>query len=447
MGLDLSLISASLIGIALLLVLILYFRIHAFISLLIASIAVGLIAGMPIGELFNSIQQGMGSTLGFVALVVGLGAIFGAILEHSGGALAMANYMIKKLGVSKAPWAMSITGFIIAIPVFFDVAFIILVPVIYALQKATKKSLLLFAIPLLSGLVITHAFIPPTPGPVAVADIIGVDLGWVILMGIIVGLPVAILTGPIFGKWISRRIHLTSPNLDEASSEEFKLPIGVLFAIIAIPIVLIILGTLLKSELGFLVSLPEFVQQMIELCGHPVSALIISNLVAWYVLGIRNNFSKEQLLDISNKSIAPAGLIILLTGAGGVFKQILIDTGTGEMLANYFAHAGLSTLVFAYIAAVLIRILQGSATVAMITAAGLTAPLIQLVDSDLNKALLVIAIASGASIMSHVNDSGFWLVSKYLGMDEKQTFKSWTLMTTIISISGFSLVMLLSVFV
>ena len=444
---DLSLISASLIGIVLLLVLILYFRIHAFISLLIASIAVGLIVGMPIGELFNSIQQGMGSTLGFVALVVGLGAIFGAILEHSGGALAMANYMIKKLGVSKAPWAMSITGFIIAIPVFFDVAFIILVPVIYALQKATKKSLLLFAIPLLSGLVITHAFIPPTPGPVAVADIIGVELGWVILMGIIVGLPVAILTGPIFGKWISKRIHLTSPNLDEAASEEFKLPIGILFGIIAIPIVLIILGTLLKSEIGFLVSLPEFVQQMIELCGHPVSALIISNLVAWYVLGIRNNFSKEQLLDISNKSIAPAGLIILLTGAGGVFKQILIDTGTGEMLANYFAHAGLSTLVFAYIAAVLIRILQGSATVAMITAAGLTAPLIQLVDSDLNKALLVIAIASGASIMSHVNDSGFWLVSKYLGMDEKQTFKSWTLMTTIISISGFSLVMLLSIFV
>lgn len=447
MGLDLSLISASLIGIVLLLVLILYFRIHAFISLLIASIAVGLIAGMPIGELFNSIQQGMGSTLGFVALVVGLGAIFGAILEHSGGALAMANYMIKKLGVSKAPWAMSITGFIIAIPVFFDVAFIILVPVIYALQKATKKSLLLFAIPLLSGLVITHAFIPPTPGPVAVADIIGVELGWVILLGIIVGLPVAILTGPIFGKWISRRIHLSSPHLDEASSEEFELPIGVLFGIIAIPIMLIILGTLLKSELGFLVSLPKFVQQMIELCGHPVSALIISNLVAWYVLGIRNNFSKEQLLDISNKSIAPAGLIILLTGAGGVFKQILIDTGTGEMLANYFAHAGLSTLVFAYVAAVLIRILQGSATVAMITAAGLTAPLIQLVDSDLNKALLVIAIASGASIMSHVNDSGFWLVSKYLGMDEKQTFKSWTLMTTIISISGFSLVMLLSIFV
>ncbi len=180
--------------------------------------------------------------------------------------------------------------------------------------------------------------------------------------------------------------------------------------------------------------------------GHPFSALIIANLIAWYVLGIRRKFDKETLLNITTKSMAPAGIIILLTGAGGVFKQMLVNTGTGEMLANYFANEGVSVLLFAFLAAAIVRILQGSATVAMITAAGITAPLLLAGTSEIDKALLVIAIASGASIMSHVNDSGFWLVSKYLGMSEKQTFKSWTVMTTILALTGFVSVYILSLF-
>ncbi len=444
---DYNLILAVFSGILILLVLILKFRIQAFISLLIASIVVGVVAGMNPVDIINTMQQGMGDTLGFVAMVVGLGAMFGAILEQSGGAEALANYMLKKFGEKNASWALMITGFFVAIPVFFDVAFIILVPIIYSLQRKTKKSLLLYGMPLLAGLAITHAFIPPTPGPVAVADILKADLGWVILFGFIVGIPTAIISGPLFAKYISKRIHIEAPKLDDPIASAANYPaVGLILSIIGIPIFLIVCNTLLNSPLldGF--AIPSQLKEWLKMIGHPFSALIIANLIAWYVLGIRRKFDKETLLNITTKSMAPAGIIILLTGAGGVFKQMLVNTGTGEMLANYFANEGVSVLLFAFIAAVIVRILQGSATVAMITAAGITAPLLLAGTSEIDKALLVIAIASGASIMSHVNDSGFWLVSKYLGMSEKQTFKSWTVMTTILALTGFVSVYILSLF-
>jgi Gnt-I system low-affinity gluconate transporter len=444
---DYNLILAVFSGILILLVLILKFRIQAFISLLIASIVVGVVAGMNPVDIINTMQQGMGDTLGFVAMVVGLGAMFGAILEHSGGAEALANYMLKKFGEKNASWALMITGFFVAIPVFFDVAFIILVPIIYSLQRKTKKSLLLYGMPLLAGLAITHAFIPPTPGPVAVADILKADLGWVILFGFIVGIPTAIISGPLFAKYISKRIHIEAPKLDDPVATAANYPaVGLILSIIGIPIFLIVCNTLLNSPLldGF--SIPSRLKEWLKMIGHPFSALIIANLIAWYVLGIRRKFDKETLLNITTKSMAPAGIIILLTGAGGVFKQMLVNTGTGEMLANYFANEGVSILLFAFLAAAIVRILQGSATVAMITAAGITAPLLLAGTSEIDKALLVIAIASGASIMSHVNDSGFWLVSKYLGLSEKQTFKSWTVMTTILALTGFVSVYILSLF-
>mgnify|MGYP003639432804 FL=1 len=444
---DYNLILAVFSGILILLVLILKFRVQAFISLLIASIVVGVVAGMNPIDIINTMQQGMGDTLGFVAMVVGLGAMFGAILEQSGGAEALANYMLKKFGEKNASWALMITGFFVAIPVFFDVAFIILVPIIYSLQRKTKKSLLLYGMPLLAGLAITHAFIPPTPGPVAVADILKADLGWVILFGFIVGIPTAIISGPLFAKYISKRIHIEAPKLDDPIASAANYPaVGLILAIIGIPIFLIVCNTLLNSPLldGF--AIPSGLKEWLKMIGHPFSALIIANLIAWYVLGIRRKFDKETLLNITTKSMAPAGIIILLTGAGGVFKQMLVNTGTGEMLANYFANEGVSVLLFAFLAAVIVRILQGSATVAMITAAGITAPLLLAGTSEIDKALLVIAIASGASIMSHVNDSGFWLVSKYLGMSEKQTFKSWTVMTTILALTGFASVYILSLF-
>jgi gluconate transporter len=443
--LDYQLIFAVFLGIAVLLFLILKVRLQAFIALLICSIVVGLVAGMAPLMIITTMQDGMGSTLGFVAMVVGLGAMFGAILESSGGAEALAQQLLKIFGEKKASWALMLTGFIVAIPVFFDVAFIILVPLVYALQRKTKKSLLLYAIPLLAGLAITHAFIPPTPGPVAVADILKADLGWVILIGFLAGVPTAIICGPLFAKFIAKRIQVEAPKIATEQVKTDKLPsIYLIIGIIALPIILILSNTLINSPMMADTGIPGPVRSSLQLLGHPFAALIIANLVAWYFLGVRSGFSKDKMLQITTRSMEPAGIIILLTGAGGVFKQMLVNTGTGEMLASYFAEAGVSILLFAFIAAAIVRILQGSATVAMITAAGITAPLLAANIAEIDKALLVIAIASGASILSHVNDSGFWLVGKYLNLSEKQTLYSWTVMTTLLALVGFATVSLLS---
>jgi len=440
-----QLILAVIIGIALLLFLILKLKINAFIALLIGSITVGLVAGLNAKEIIDTIQDGMGGTLGFVATVVGLGAMFGAILEFSGGAKTIANFMISKFGLKNAPTAMVISGFLIAIPVFFDVAFIILVPMIYALQRKTGKSLLLYAIPLLAGLAITHAFIPPTPGPIAVAEIIGAELGWVILIGFIVGIPTALVSGLVFGKYISKRIHVDAPE-EVANDAPQNIPhIGITLWIISVPIVLILLNTFLSS--GLIPVVNPTVKNGIALVGHPFTALIIANILAWYFFGIKRGIGKEELFRITSKSLQPAGTIILLTGAGGVFKQVLTNTGAGELLATSLSNAGFPVLAFAFTSAAIVRVIQGSSTVAMITAAGLVAPLITTTSlSNAALACLVIAIASGASIFSHVNDSGFWLVGQYLRITEKQTFKSWTMMTTILALTGFMTVAIINFF-
>ncbi|MCB4798083.1 GntP family permease [Neotamlana laminarinivorans] len=442
---DYNLILAVFAGIAILLFLILRLKIQAFIALLVASIVVGIVAGMNPTDITKTMQEGMASTLGFVAMVVGLGAIFGSILEYSGGAEALANFLLKKFGEKNASWALVITGFFIAIPVFFDVAFIILVPLIYSLQRKTKKSILLYAIPLLAGLAITHAYIPPTPGPVAVADILKADLGWVILFGFVTGIPTAIISGPIFAKYISKKIYVAAPEVSLIKNENEKYPaVGLILAIIGIPIVLIVGNTVLNSPLFSNNAISSNLKLWLKMLGHPFTALILANLIAWYLLGIKRGAKKEVLLKLSTKSMEAAGIIILLTGAGGVFKQMLVNTGTGEMLAVYFANKGISVLFFAFLAAVVVRVLQGSATVAMITAAGIVSPLLAATVSEIDKALLVLAIASGASIFSHVNDSGFWLVSKYLGLNEMQTFKSWTMMITIMALVGFVTIFIFS---
>lgn len=435
---DYQLLLAVLGGIIVLLTLILKLRIPAFIALLIASISAGLFAGMDPATIIDTVKKGMGGTLGFVATVVGLGAMFGAILEHTGGAQRIAGFLLDKFGIKNSPLAMVLAGFLIAIPVFFDVAFIILVPMVYALQRKTGKSLLLYAIPLLAGLAITHSFIPPTPGPIAVADLIDASLGWVILIGFIVGIPTALVSGILFGKYIAKQIHIVAPDagLETNQAIDKNQSIGLIFAIIGLPIVLILMGTFVKS--GLIKLEQQFLVETIQLLGHPFTALILANIAAWYLMGRRQGLSKENLFDITSKSMAPAGTIILLTGAGGVFKQVLVDTGAGSMIATSLTEIGFPLIVFGFLAAALVRIIQGSATVAMITGAGLVAPLLEgQAIADPKLACLVIAIASGASILSHVNDSGFWLVSQYLGLSEKQTFRSWTMMTTILAFTGF----------
>lgn len=436
-------------AVALLLFMVLKFKISAFISLLITAIYVGIVAGMPLDGIIRSIQDGMAGTLGFVATVVGLGAIFGQMLESSGGAESLAHYLVKKFGKDRASWAMVITGFVVAIPVFLDVGFIILVPIIYALARDTKRSLLYYAIPLLAGLAVTHSFIPPTPGPVAVADIINAQLGWVILFGIILGFPTAVIAGPVWGKYISKKIHLEPPfDFDKEPKEvdpKNMPPFRMIAIIISIPLLLILVNTFT----GLAVS-KEFISKsvttdILEFLGHPFSALIIATLIAIYFLCIKRGMDKQKILELSTKALGPAGIIILITGAGGVLKQILVDSGIGKIMAESMANSALPPILLAWLLAAIVRVTQGSATVAMITAAGIIAPVLSEFGlNDPQRALVVIAIASGATLLSHVNDSGFWLVGKYLGMNEKQTLQSWTVMETIIALCGLVFTLLAS---
>lgn len=426
------------IGIGLLLVQILYFKLPAFIALLISGIITGVLGGLSGPAVMKATEEGMASTLGFVATIVGLGAIFGGIMEKSGGAPAMAKGLIHAFGSKRIPSAMMMTGFILAIPIFFDVAFIILVPITYALQRSSGKSLLLFALPLLAGLATSHTFIPPTPGPVAVADIIGADLGWVIVIGLVGGIPAAIVAGLFYGKYIGTKLFIAAPPVtDEEVNQTKDLPsLSTLLVIMAVPMVLIFGGSIVKS--GMITFSNERFQNLLLLIGHPFSALIFANILVWYFLGIKRGHSATELLKVSTNSFKPTGLIILCTGAGGVFKQVLIETGAGNAIAEQLSESGLPLVVFAFLAAVIIRAAQGSATVAMITAAGLIAPVVTLGSfSPPQLATLVLAIASGASAVSHVNDSGFWMVNQYLGLTEKQTFQTWTILTTLLALTGF----------
>lgn len=439
-------------AVAVLLLMVLKFKISAFISLLITSIYVGIAAGMPLKEITLAIQNGMAGTLGFVATVVGLGAIFGQMLESSGGAESLARYLIKKFGTDKASWAMVITGFVVAIPVFLDVGFIILVPIIYALARDTKRSLLYYGIPLLAGLAVTHSFIPPTPGPVAVADIINAQLGWVILFGVILGFPTAVIAGPVWGKYISKKIYIEPPaeiNLPQSKDyDENHLPSFRSIAfIVAIPLLLILVNTFTGLAVSKEIVPRSVFTDVLEFIGHPFSALIIATLIAIYFLCIKRGMGKQKVLDLSTKALGPAGIIILITGAGGVLKQILVDSGIGKMMAESMAGSALPPILLAWILAAVVRVTQGSATVAMITAAGIIAPVLEeFALNDPQRALVVLSIASGATLLSHVNDSGFWLVGKYLGMNEKQTLQSWTVMETIIAFCGLALTLLASLF-
>jgi len=441
-------------GVTLLLLMVLKFKISAFISLLVTSILVGIMAGMPVNTIMDSIKEGMGGTLGFVAIVVGLGAIFGQVLESSGGAESLAHHLVKRFGKDRASWAMVITGFVVAIPVFLDVGLVILVPIIYALSRDTKRSLLYYGIPLLAGLAVTHSFIPPTPGPIAVAEILDAQLGWVILFGFILGFPVAVIAGPVFGRYISKKIDIQPPaewvkDSPDISTDSSKLPSFISVALlIAIPLVLILINTFTSVAVDKGVINGSLFTDIIIFIGHPFSALIIAAMLAIWLLGIRRGKSRQELLDLSTKALGPAGIIILITGAGGVLKQILVDSGIGEQMAQSISGSSLPPIFLAWLLAAIVRVTQGSATVAMITAAGLIAPVLEFIrPSAPELALIVLSIASGATLLSHVNDSGFWLVSKYFGMNEKQTLRSWTVMESIIAFSGLGLTLLASLFV
>ena len=433
------------LAVAFLLLLVMRLRMHAFVALLAASVFVAVAGGVPLRDVARTIQDGMGGTLGFIALVVGLGAMFGELLAVSGGADGLARALIRVCGEKRAPWALGLTGFLVSIPVFFDVGLIILLPLARGLSRRTGKSLLCYALPLGAGLAIGHSFVPPTPGPVAVAAMLKADLGWVILFGSICGLVALAGGGFWFCARAADRIGTMAGDAGGAwpageddkpeNHQTIRAPgVAVVVGLILLPLVLILLHTATTA------ALPErhFARDFFALAGHPFFALLLTVVLSFVFLGTRCGFSRQQVREIASRSLEPVGLILLVTGAGGVLGKTLVATGVGKALADGLATTHLPLMALAFLIAVLVRVSQGSATVAMVTAAGLVQPVVEAVPvSQPRLALLVVAIASGATVLSHVNDSGFWLVSRYLGLSERDTLRSWTVLETILGGVGF----------
>ncbi len=440
------LVIAALVGLALLLVLIIKFKIHAMISILIGAITIGLVAGMPFSEIVLAVNDGIGNTLKGIALLVGLGSMFGAILEASGGAQTLAVTMVRKFGDEKAAWALGLTGLVIAMPVFFDAGLIILIPLAFSLSKKTKRSTLFYVIPLLAGLAVGHAFIPPTPGPVLVATMLNVDLGWVILVGILCGTVAMIVAGPIWGSICGKKYMVPVPEhvANQEDFDESKLPkFGTIVLIILIPLVLIIL----KSLAGVVPAMAP-VASIFTFLGEPFVALLIATVVAMFVLGTKHGYSLEELEKIMTKSLEPTGLILLVTACGGVLRYVLQYSGLGDLIGNAVASINMPIVVVAFVVAALVRICVGSSTVAMTMAAGIIAAMPGIADlSPLYLACTVAAVAGGATVCSHFNDSGFWLVKSLVGIDEKTTLKTWTIMETLVGVTGFVAAFIISCFV
>jgi gluconate transporter len=451
------LISTLLLAIGLILFLILKLRVQAFVSLLLGSIFVGLASGtMSMTEIGSTIVDGMGSSLGFIATIIGVGAILGAMVEHCGGAQSLANGMLRITGEKRATWAMLITGFLISIPVFLDVAIVILAPVIYALARQSGKSVTVFGMPLVIGMMVTHSFVPPTPGPTWVAYTLGVPVGSVILYGLLVGIPTAVISTALFGNRFASMVQIDPPPLED--KEEGQPPsFGMVAAILLLPIVLIVAGSLVEQSIGSglpsglekkersakiaeLLGDAPFWQQLISFLGHPVIALLLVTCLSLWLLGTKRGASRETLMEVSTRSLGPAGIIILVTGAGGVFKGMLGASGVGDALADALRQYEISVLLLAFLFSAISRIAQGSATMAMVIAASLMVETLKDMDlSDAKLSLVVVAIACGAAGFSHVNDSGFWMVSRYFRMTEKETLKTWTTVSSLLAFVGIGL--------
>lgn len=439
------LIIAALIGLALLLVLIIKFKIHAMISILIGALVIGLVAGMPFSDIVTAVNDGIGNTLKGIALLVGLGSMFGAILEVSGGAQTLAVTMVKRFGDEKAAWALGITGLVIAMPVFFDAGLIILIPLAFSLAKRTKRSSLFYAIPLLAGLAVGHAFIPPTPGPVLVATMLNVELGWVIMVGVLCGIVAMVVAGPVWGSICGNKYMVPVPEhvANQADFDESKLPkFWTIVGIILIPLVLIILD----SVAGVVPALSGLAP-IFGFLGEPFVALLIATIAAMLILGLKHGYKMDELEKIMTKSLEPTGLILLVTACGGVLRYMLQYSGLGDLIGNAVSSANLPIVVVAFIVAALVRICVGSATVAMTMAAGIIAAMPGIADlSPLYLACTTAAVAGGATVCSHFNDSGFWLVKSLVGMDEKTTLKTWTIMETLVGGTGFVVALVVSFF-
>lgn len=426
------------IGITILIILILKTKIHAFPALIIAAATTGLIGGMPSNKVLESISKGFGGTLGNIGIIIGFGVMMGELFEVSGAAEKMAKTFIKKLGKGKEEIALAITGFLVSIPIFCDSGFVILSPLAKAISKRTKKSAISLGVALAVGLVITHSLIPPTPGPVGVAGLFNINVGSLILWGIIFSIPMT-AAGVIYAKWIGKQIYQI-PSEDgedwvrttaqsvvydtDEKHENKKLPSTFMaFAPIIIPIVLILLSTIATA-----IKFAGPIAMVINFLGAPVIAVGIGLLVAIY--GLMGTYSKEETINKMEQGIKSAGIIILVTGGGGALGMVLRDSGAGNYIAKLIAGTPLPPILLPFIIASLVRLVQGSGTVAMITAASITAPM--LVHLNVNPVFAALAACIGSLVFSYFNDSYFWVVNRMLGIkDAKEQIRVWSVTTTI----------------
>jgi GntP family gluconate:H+ symporter len=456
-------------SIALLLFLIVKVKLEPFIALITASLALALVAGLPVSTIVGTalvsknslLETGFGSILGHSAAIIGLGTIFGALLERSGGADVLAARLQAAFGERGAPLAMGLTGLIFGIPVFFDVGIFVLAPLVYVAARRGGRSLVVYALPMLAGLSMTHAFLPPHPGPVAVTGLLGVSLGWMLIMGLICGLPAFLVAGVAWGNWIGKRVVIAVPDMDGhggtepseeaeeaeeaaadtgAVADRLAPPLSLIIGLIAVPLVLILGATFGTVYLKKSSALP-----VLTFFGTPAVALTIAVLLAFWLLGTRRGFSRADLAELSSNSLRPVAMILLVIGAGSFFGAVITATGVGKALSQSLTSAGLPLILLAYVISCGMRLAQGSATVAIVTTGGIVAPLVAKGHfSQPHIALIAVAISAGSIIASHVNDGGFWIVSRYFNMTVKDTLKTWTVLETILSVVGFAAASLLS---
>jgi len=431
------------VGVALVVILITWLRMPAFIALVVGSVCVGLAARMPLPDISRAFQQGVGDTLGFTAIVIGLGTVIGKLLAESGGAVVVARALVDSLGERRLDWAVMLAAFIIGLPVFFQVGLVLLAPVLFTLTRQAGAPLLLLGIPVLAGLSVAHGLVPPHPGPLAAIERLGADPGRTLFYALIVGLPVAIVSGPVFGRFISRRVHVDAG----AVASQFTAPstakrppsLAITLITILLPVVLMLLAALAQATMADGVP-----RRWIGFAGSPLVAMLLATLLSMYTFGRACGFDRARLLTFAEESLPPVAGVLLVVGSGGGFGRVLVAAGADTAITHVIGGLQLSPLVLGWLIAALLRLSVGSATVSVITAASVMAPM---TAGYPNKDLLVVAIGAGSVIASHVNDGGFWLVKEYFNMSVPQTVSTWTIMETIVSIAALGGVLLLSLLV
>ncbi|WP_217997155.1 GntP family permease [Kineosphaera limosa] len=439
----------ALAAVLVLLVLIISLRMHAFVALVLVSLLTALAARIPFAEVVPTLLQGFGSTLASVALLVGLGAMIGRLLEISGGAQVLADTLIRRFGEKRAPLALGVASLLFGFPIFFDAGLVVMLPIIFSVARRLGGSVLMYAMPAAGAFAVMHAFVPPHPGPVAAGELLGAEMGLLLLTGLAIAIPTWFIGGYLFGVFTGRRFDLPVPELLGSGRDAEaggRLPsFGTVLFILLLPLLLIFLDTGLNtlSTAGYVDGDQTWVE-ILRMIGKTPVALLITVLVASVILA--GGRSRSTIETILNDALGPVCAIILITGAGGMFGGVLRASGIGEALAGSLEQTGLPVIVAAFVVSTALRVAQGSATVALTTTAGLMAPTVAATSglSALDLCLIVIAIASGATVLSHVNDSGFWLVGRFLGMDTKTTLKTWTVMETILGTVGFTIAFLLS---